>query len=155
MSDPVPIVAAGVRIGWPQLPRVVQLWVEHLLGGGPVIWHQSQAGGFSPGSADRVRTAGGERAFVKAISTDQNADSPSIHRCEAAVVRLLGPHPRIPTLLGTYDDGRWVVLVYVDVEGRPPRVPWTEPDIDATMIALRELADSWSPAPEQLPLAGR
>jgi Ser/Thr protein kinase RdoA (MazF antagonist) len=50
-------------------------------------------------------------------------------------------------MLGGFDDGEWVVLVLTDVEGVHPRTPWVEPEIDAAVTALRELAVALTPAP--------
>src|SRR5690348_189205 len=68
------IPATGVRIGWADLPRHVREAVEDILGA-PVMAAHSQAGGFSPGTADRVETAIGGRAFVKAVGIELNAKS--------------------------------------------------------------------------------
>ena len=56
-----------------------------------VAWVEavSQAGGFSPGTADRVGTAEGRRAFVKAVSTAHNPDTPGLNRREVGVLRSL------------------------------------------------------------------
>ncbi|MGH3427861.1 MAG: hypothetical protein ACRDQZ_09895 [Mycobacteriales bacterium] len=74
--------ASGVRIGWAELPHEVRSDVEVIVGG-VVVEAVSQVGGFSPGTADRVRTADGRRAFVKAVSPAQNERSPELHRHEA------------------------------------------------------------------------
>jgi hypothetical protein len=52
------IPAVDVRITWHDLPAHVHAAVARILGG-PVVRAASQAGGFSPGTADRV--AGGRR----------------------------------------------------------------------------------------------
>jgi hypothetical protein len=110
--------ATGVRIGWADLPGKVRSAIEDLLGS-PVVEAVSQPGGFSPGTADRVRTAAGTRAFVKAVSMAQNPGSVEFHRREAAVTARLPAEAAAPRLLGTYDDGEWVALVLEDVPGRP------------------------------------
>lgn len=51
--------------------------------GAPVVSAVSQASGYSPGSADRLRLADGRRVFVKAVSAEVNPDSIAIHRREA------------------------------------------------------------------------
>lgn len=148
----VPMVtASGVRIGWGDLPERVQHAVTDILGS-EVVAAVSQPGGFSPGTADRVRTAGGRRAFVKAVSAAQNEHSPNFHRREARVTAVLPPHAPTPTLLGTYDDGDWVALVLTDVEGRHPATPWRPDDLASTRAALEELASI--PAPPDVPTAG-
>lgn len=140
------IPAIGVRIGWLDLPGHVRAAVEETLGS-PVVAAESQAGGFSPGTADRVVTASGDRAFVKAVSPAQNARSVEMARDEARITAALPPDTPAPALLGTYDDGFWVVLVLEDVPGRHPRTPWVEDEVDAAVRALRKLAAALTPAP--------
>ncbi|WP_433617345.1 phosphotransferase family protein [Dactylosporangium sp. CA-139114] len=133
------VQASGVRIGWADLPGGVRAAVEAILGE-PVASAVSQAGGFSPGTADRVVTATGRRAFVKAVGAALNPDSPALHRAEAAVVAQLPPGLPTPPLLGAHDDGDWVALVYADVDGRHPHTPWRDDEIAAVLEALRALA---------------
>jgi Phosphotransferase enzyme family len=133
------VSASGVRILWSDLPGHVRREVERILGS-PVVSAVSQPGGFSPGSADRVRTANGSRAFVKAVSSAQNSFSPSSHRQEIVVSRSLPPSARAPALLGSYDDGNWVALVLADVEGRHPVTPWRDDELAAVLAMLAGLA---------------
>jgi len=75
------------------------------------------------GSADRSvpRRAAGVR------QGDQRGREPAqseLHRQEARVAAALPRPPPTPTLLGSYDDGEWVALVYEDIEGRHPVTPW-------------------------------
>ena len=69
------------RVQWHQVPAVVRTGIEDQLGS-TVVSAQSQPGGFSPGSADRVVLADGRRAFVKAVGHGGEPDSPPIHRRE-------------------------------------------------------------------------
>jgi aminoglycoside phosphotransferase (APT) family kinase protein len=138
--------AAGVRIRWNDVPPHVRLAVEDILGG-PVAEAVSQAGGFSPGTADRVRTADGRRAFVKAVSPRQNERSVTLHRQEAAVSARLPVDPHIPRFLGGYDDGEWVALVLEDVEGAHPVTPWQPDELAATLGMLADLAARLTPSP--------
>jgi hypothetical protein len=138
---------AHVRLGWRDLPRHVRGGVEDLLGGA-VVEAVGQAGGFSPGVADRVRTADGRRAFVKASGVDLNATTVDLHRREGRVVAALPPEVPAPGLLGVYDDGRWIALVLQDVPGRHPRTPWEPAELAAARAALDDLATRCTPAPE-------
>ncbi|MEV0562742.1 aminoglycoside phosphotransferase family protein [Dactylosporangium sp. NPDC050588] len=133
------VEASGVRIGWDDLPPSVHAAVTAILGG-PVVEAVSQVGGFSPGTADRVRLADGSRAFVKAVSAAHNEHSVALHRAEARVTAALPADVPAPRLLGFHDDGTWVALVFADVEGRQPLVPWQQPDLEAVLDALRRLA---------------
>jgi hypothetical protein len=138
--------ATGVRIGWRDLPAHVRTALEAVIGG-PVVSAESQPGGFSPGSADRVVTADGRRAFVKAISWAQNAYAPDLHRREAAISAALPASAPVPRLLGSYDDGEWVALVLEDVDGRHPHTPWVPGELTAVLSALTDLAAALTPAP--------
>ncbi|MCA2216798.1 phosphotransferase [Jidongwangia harbinensis] len=140
------IPAIGSRIGWLDLPGHVRAAVEDLLGS-PVVAARSQSGGFSPGTADRVVTASGERAFVKAVSTAQNTRATEMARDEARVTAALPADAPTPRMLGSFDDGEWVALVLEDVEGRHPRTPWVPDELEAVTGALRRLARMLTPAP--------
>jgi len=137
------VEASGVRVLWADLPSHVRAAVEEILGS-LVVEAVSQPGGFSPGSADRVVTADGRRAFVKAVGAATNPHSPGLHRREIAVTSALPPSAPTPALLGRHDDrgegDDWVALVLTDVEGRHPRLPWQADELEAVRIALEELA---------------
>lgn len=137
----------STRISWPDLPGHVRAGIEEILGA-PVQEWSSQRGGFSPGTADRVRTASGQLAFVKAVGTAQNEHSPSIHRKEAANTAGLPPEVPSPALMGTFDDGEWVALILADVEGRSPHVPWSLAELTVVLDALLDLANT--PVPQSL-----
>jgi len=100
----------------------------------------SQSGGFSPSSADRIRTAAGTRASVKAVSAELNPDSPRMHRREARVAAALPPELPAPALLGSYDEDGWVALAFADVDGRTPQLPWQPAELDPVLDALAVLA---------------
>ncbi|MFE9694671.1 phosphotransferase [Micromonospora sp. NPDC005806] len=137
--------ATKARIRWTDLPGHVRAAVEEILGD-RVAAAASQTGGYSPGTADRVRTAGGRRAFVKAVSPAQNDRSPHLHRTEALVAAALPPGTPAPRLLGSYDDGDWVALVFTDVEGRHPLTPWDPDELAAVLSTLETMAAALTPA---------
>jgi len=143
----VAAVASGVRITWMQIPARVRADIEAIIGGGAVVTAISQSGGFSPGTADRVVTADGRRAFVKAVSTIQNEQTPSLHRAEAHVVDQLPPNSYVPALLGIYDNSVWVGLVFDDLDGHTPAVPWNAAELQAGMTALQQMAVAFTPSP--------
>ena len=145
--------ASGRRIGWLDLPPQVRAAAQEIIGD-RVVSAESQAGGFSPGTADRVVTAGGRRAFVKAVSPAQNAMSATLARREARNTAMLPARAPAPRLLGSHDDGEWVTMVFEDIEGRHPRTPWVEEELAAAVTALRDLARAATPAPDSsLPTA--
>ncbi|MFK3981349.1 aminoglycoside phosphotransferase family protein [Micromonospora sp. NPDC050397] len=147
--------SAGVRIRWTDLPGRVRSAVEEIIGGS-VVGAYSQTGGYSPSTADRVRTVDGRRAFVKAVSSAQNPRTPQMHRHEARVTAALPSHVPAPRLLGSYDDGDWVALVLEDIEGRPPRTPWDDDELERVLATLRMLAERLTPSPlSDLPTAAQ
>lgn len=142
----VPPVAAGARTEWSALPGAVRDWIGGTLGS-PVVSARTQSGGFSPGVAARLTCADGGRAFVKAVSTDQNPKSPDLYRREAAVTGALPAHPSLPTLLASYDDGHWVALLFADIAGRQPALPWRRDELGLVLDTLGELSAVLDPCP--------
>ncbi|MEU6552544.1 aminoglycoside phosphotransferase family protein [Streptomyces sp. NPDC046915] len=142
--------ATGVRTPWEGLPEAVTDAVAELLGAA-VVDAVTQPGGFSPGVAARVRTAGGRRAFVKAVSADANPHSPSMHSAEARNAAALPATVPAPRLLGTYGDGTWVALVFEDVAGHQPHVPWRPAELRLVLDAVGELSRGLTPSPVAAP----
>ena len=112
-----------------------------------MISAESQAGGFSPGTADRVGTDSERRAFVKAVSPEQNPDSPDLLRREADYLDALARSPRVPRPIGRYDDGHWFAVAMEEIDGRCPPVPWSDEHVDAAMDTLAVLAADLTPSP--------
>lgn len=137
----------STRIGWLDLPVHVRTAVEDILGS-EVVQFESQVGGFSPGTADRVITSSGKRAFLKAVNRELNASTPNLHRQEAHVSGNLPASLPIAPLLGHYDDGHWVALVLTDIEGNQPQIPWKPTEITLVLDALEKLA--YLPVPNAL-----
>ena len=136
---PSPPRAAGRRISWERVPASVRAAIESYLGA-RVTAAATQAGGFSPGAAVRLRLADGGRAFVKAVSTELNADSVALYRAEAGAMAGLEIGALAPKLLDTYDDGQWVALVYEDIEGRHPALPWRDGELERVLAAIEDLS---------------
>ncbi|ROR71907.1 aminoglycoside phosphotransferase family protein [Bogoriella caseilytica] len=132
------VAGSGTRITWDDLPVRVRQTVQDVLGDA-VVSAVSQPGGFSVGTADRVLTDTGRRAFVKAVAPHLNEHTPAMHRREIEIAGVLPSHLPAPRLLGSYDDGTWVVAILEDVDGRHPQVPWSDFELDAVLSAVREL----------------
>lgn len=141
----------GHRQRWEELPAPVRAGIEARLGA-PVVDAASQAGGFSPGVAARVRLADGRRAFIKAISGTAYPQSVAFYRDEAAVAACLPPAVPAARLLWSTDDGDWVVLAFEAVDGHPPTLPWRTDELARIFAALTDLAAI--PAPDNLPALG-
>jgi hypothetical protein len=140
--------ATGRRMQWAEMPESVRGAVEQRLGSKVVSAH-SQAGGFSPGVAARLLLADGDRAFVKAVCSSPNPQSPVMHRREARIAAALPVHVPAPALRFAYDDGdgEWIVLVFDDINGHNPELPWRTEDLDRVLQAVHELAVALTPAP--------
>lgn len=126
------------RVQWHEIPPPLRVAIEGVLGE-PVAAAHSQSGGYSPGSADRVVTASGRRAFVKSAGLSVNPDTPGIHRAEAAVTASLPAAIPAPALLGFVEHEDWVALVLEDVEARHPSTPWHPPELEAVLDALHTM----------------
>ena len=147
--------AQGARIPWEALPAGVREAVESGLGA-RVVEAATQPGGFSPGAAARLRLDDGRRAFVKAVGSSPNPHSPELHRSEARIAAALPPETPAPRLFFAHDDGDWVALVFEDVPGREPELPWRDDELERVLTGLSDLAEALTPAPlEAPPLADR
>ena len=129
------------RVRWEEIPPALRAAIEDVLGE-PVVAAQSQPGGYSPGSADRVVTASGRRAFVKSAGLSVNPETPGIHRAEAAVTASLPEAVPAPALLGFVEHEDWVALVLEDVEARHPSTPWQPSELAAVLDALHEMGSA-------------
>ncbi|WXF90856.1 phosphotransferase [Curtobacterium flaccumfaciens pv. flaccumfaciens] len=130
------------RTTWTDVPTTLRQQVEGVLGS-PVVTAESQASGWSPGSADRVSTAAGRRAFVKTVSRSRNEAALELHRREAAVMAQLPTTVQAPRLLdalhATVDGDDWVALVLDDVAGQHPGRHLDGSDTTAVLDALHTL----------------
>jgi aminoglycoside phosphotransferase (APT) family kinase protein len=142
--------AQGVRRPWSDVPAALREAVEQRLGG-RVVAAVSQPGGFSPGVAARLRLDSGARAFVKAIGPEPNPDSPGIHRAEARIAAALPPRTPAPRLLGSFESGGWVVLLFEEVDGVMPAQPWQRGELNRVLGAMASLAADLDPAPVEAP----
>jgi hypothetical protein len=124
--------AEGVRAPYDALPPDVRGWLDTTVGS-PVVRATTQVGGFSPGVAARLECSDGTRAFVKAVSAEVNAESVTLHRREAEVLRLLPDELPVPRLLAAYDEDPWLVLLIEDVAGTQPQLPWSDGELDRVL----------------------
>ncbi len=140
--------ATGVRLPYEDLPTPVRRWTERALGSA-VVSAATQQGGFSPGAAARLVTSTGRRAFLKAVGSSLNPDTPTLFRNEIAAMQGLAAHslPHTPFLYDVYDDGDWVGLLMEDIEGYLPPHPWRPQDASRALDALAELTAALQPSP--------
>ena len=148
-----PLAFSGSRLGWADLPRPVRRRIAERAGA-EVITETSATSGFSPGFAAVLELGDGTEIFVKAISEEQNPDSPDLARAEIEVARQLPTTISAPPLRWSDDDGTWVILAFTAVQGRSPEIPWRSDDLARVLEALTKFADVGSSADVTLrPLA--
>ena len=127
-----------MRTAWSELPARVRSAVESSVDG-TVVGAVSQAHGFSPGSADRIVTSTGHRAFVKAIGRDRNPHAFDLHCRELVIMASMPAGVAAPRLIGSYLDDDWVALVVDDIEGRHPRHGAEGSDVTAVLDSIARL----------------
>jgi Ser/Thr protein kinase RdoA (MazF antagonist) len=128
----------------------VRAAVEELLGG-PVAEAVTQPGGFSPAAAVRLRAADGRRLFVKAVGPEPNPDSARIYRSEARIAAALPASVPAPRLLDSFEVDGWVTLVFEDIEGRHPAMPWRRDELDRVRAAVARMSAELTPSPIDAP----
>ena len=143
--------AAGERLPWEDLPEEIRETIEQRLEA-PVARAVTRHGGFSPGLAATVELEDGRRFFAKAVGPEPNADSPELHRREARVAAALPPETPAPRFLFSVEnDTGWVALVFEDVDGREPELPWRRDELDRVLEAVTALSEALTPAPIDAP----
>jgi aminoglycoside phosphotransferase (APT) family kinase protein len=144
--------AEGARLPWESLPAAVRKAVERQLGT-RVALAVTRPGGFSPGVAARLELEDGRSVFVKAVGPEPNPDSPELHRREAQVADALPPETPAPRFLFAHDEEGWVALVFENVAGREPKLPWREDELERVLGAVTDLAEALTPPPLEAPPA--
>lgn len=145
----VPVADTAVRPAWSELPMAVRGRLEDALGA-PVLAAVSQGSGFTPGFASRLRLADGRRVFVKAADagTPWLLNSYRLEAAKLAVIPAAVPAPRLQLVLDEPIGGTsWLILVFDDIEGQPPRRPW-QPDEAASALGTAVImAEALTPPP--------
>ncbi|GAA3128475.1 phosphotransferase [Nonomuraea salmonea] len=142
--------ATGARVPWSDVPAAVRAAIEDFLGDA-VAEAVTQPGGFSPAAAVRLRTRCGRRVFVKAVGPEPNADAVRIYRSELVNAAALPASVPAPRLLTGFERDGWVVLVFEDVEGRHPAMPWRRDELDRVLAAVEEMSAALTPSPIDAP----
>lgn len=153
--DPLLTGVAGTRLDWHQVPAGVRDAIERFLGRS-VTNASSQAGGYSPALASRLALDDGTGIFVKAIAPDDVSGAPGgqgIYRREAEVAEALPDTVPAPRFTATLEVDRWVVLLFEDIIGTPPILPWQRGKLSRVLEAMATLASILTPTPISAPPA--
>lgn len=132
------------RLTWAELPQQIQDWVTQALGA-PVISAVTQQGGFSLGTADRLVTSTGRRAFLKAVDAAIHPQTADLHRREGQITSAFPEASPTPSVLANRefsepDGAGWVALLLEDIEGRHPIQPWQREELVAVFRALEGMS---------------
>ncbi|MGV8967154.1 MAG: phosphotransferase family protein [Cellulomonas sp.] len=149
VAGPPPVAFSGSRLNWQDLPRPVRARIAKLAGA-EVSSETSATSGFSPGFAAVLELGNGSEIFVKAVSAEQNPQSPELARREIVVAAALPADVPAPRLLWSHDDGTWVILGLEAVDGRSPEQPWRRDELDRVLAAITELAAARPLVPNSL-----
>jgi len=142
--------ASKDRLRWNEVPEPTRADIEALVGG-RVADAENRTGGFSPGLASRLTLRDGRRVFVKAVDGDAWPLECAAYRTEALVVRSLPASLPAPAFIGSFDDGRWVVIALEAIGGAPPAESWDPESLTRAVSAVVELTEAVTPSPVALP----
>jgi aminoglycoside phosphotransferase (APT) family kinase protein len=143
--------AAGERLPWERVPEEIRETIEQRLDA-PVARAVTRPGGFSPGLAATLELEDGRCFFAKAVGPEPNQDSPGFHRREAHVAAALPPETPAPRFLFSVEnEAGWVALVFEDVAGHEPDLPWRRDELQRVLDALTNVSAALTPAPIEAP----
>ncbi len=145
-----PLAFSGSRLSWTDLPRAVRTRIVRTTGA-DVISETAATSGFSPGFASVLELTDGTQVFCKAVSPEQNPQSPDLARAEIRVAGLLPGAVPAPSLRWSFDDDGWVVLGFEVVHGHLPEHPWRPEQLSRVLAAVADLAEVGTPCPDGLP----
>jgi len=147
--DPLLTGNAGTRLDWHEVPAGVRTSIEQFLGRS-VSTASSQAGGFSPALASRLTLDDGTGVFVKAIAPDAVSGAPGgqrLYRREAEIAGALPDTVPTPRFLSSLEADEWVVLIFEEVPGTSPILPWHPEELSQVLDAMATLAGILTPSP--------
>lgn len=134
------------RLTWDDFPPALRRRLELLLGGS-VERARSCAGGFSPSSAEIITARSDRELFVKAVRGRDNPGSLRLNRAEAAVLAALPATSPAPSLVDSFTEGEWFVLVTEVAPGALPLQPWISDQLDRVLEVLDDLQAMTTPSP--------
>ena len=149
----VPHAGTAQRPAWADLPVAVRAWVEDRLGA-RVAAAASQRSGYTPGFAARLQLDDGRRVFAKIAGWGKEWLLES-YANEALKRRTLPVAVPAPELIfddrAVIDGADWQLLVFAEIDGRPPHRPWTDADLATAVRAVETAAQALTPAPAGYP----
>lgn len=152
VSERPPYDRTAERPAWADLPDVIRAHIASRADS-PVLRTTSAGGGFTRGFAGLLDLADGTSVFVKAASHKIRPIAATSYAREAEVLRALPPAVPAPALLWSELVQDWQVLGIVAIPGaRMPGLPWSAPDLVATVRACETYAAALRASPPNLDL---
>lgn len=149
----MPHAATAQRPDWSDLPPEVRNWVQDQLGA-EVVAAASELSGYTPGFAARLQLGDGRRVFAKIAGWGKDWLLES-YANEAVKRRMLPAAVPAPELLSdatiVIDSDAWQLLIFTEIDGRPPHRPWTDTDLAIAVNAVETAAQALTPAPVGYP----
>ncbi|MEV4467093.1 phosphotransferase [Micromonospora echinofusca] len=146
---PVPYHATAHRPPWATLPAALRTAIGDRLGA-PVVAARVAGAGFTRGFAAVLRTAAGDRAFVKAAATAEHPRLVDWYAREAAILDRLPAGLPAPRPRWTLYEAGWFALCLDAVDGHTPRLPWDAAELAATLTGYADVAAALATAPAEL-----
>ncbi|MEU8075901.1 phosphotransferase [Catellatospora citrea] len=135
------------RPEWEHLPEQLRSAINDRLGG-RVTGAVSRTSGFSDGFASVLTTAERGSYFIKATSATSSAAQ--LYRAEARFAAALPAAVPAPKFLWSAELAGHVVLCFVAVVGRTPKLPWSTDELRAALRAQTAVAASLADPPARL-----
>lgn len=145
----VPHAATAQRPDWSGLAPAVRAWVQDQLGA-EVKSATSERSGYTPGFAARLQLGDGRRVFAKIAGwgKDWLLESYANEAIKRRTLPAGVPAPELITDASTViNNERWQLLIFAEIDGRPPRRPWAEDDLAIAVRAVETAAAALTPAP--------
>lgn len=146
---PVPYGRTAVRPDWADLTGGLRAAIEARLGA-PVVEAATAGGGFTRGFAAVLRTAGGDRVFVKAARWADQRHLCDWYAREAALTAALPATVAAPRPRWTLTAAGHFVVCLEAVDGRMPGLPWRRAELDAALRAYAVAAEALREPPARL-----
>jgi hypothetical protein len=146
---PTPYDATAERPDWAGLPAGLRAAIAERLGA-PVVGAAPTGAGFTRGFASVLRTAAGERVFVKAADLRTQPHVANWYAREAAVTAALPAAVPAARPRWTMTVANHFVVCLDAIDGHVPPLPWRPAELAATLDAWGAAAAALREPPAEL-----
>ncbi|MCW3840110.1 aminoglycoside phosphotransferase family protein [Micromonospora yasonensis] len=150
---PVPYDATAVRPDWAALPGGLRDAIAGRLGGPPAAVRVAGAG-FTRGFAAVLTGPDGDQIFMKAAALDGQRHLADWYFHEALILARLPAALPVPRPRWALTEAGWYALALTAIDGRTPRLPWDQAELDAALAGYAEVAAALADPPVELVALG-